>query len=217
MIIHLLYFLDHSALLTVLLWTGFGYLLGSIPFSLLLARLLAGTDIRTIGDGNPGAYNAWQAGGWPVGVLAILCDIGKGLFPILMAQQLGGLSQWLLVPVAIAPILGHAFSPFLHFHKAKAVATTLGVWLGLTGLPGIIAFAIGAFFAMGLQEEHAWIVIAGMCNILAFSIFIAGQLSWVAAAVLNLLLLLYTHRVELHQPVHIHNRVGELFLHRRNS
>jgi glycerol-3-phosphate acyltransferase PlsY len=217
MIIHLLSFLDHSALLTVLLWTGVGYLLGSIPFSLLLSQWLAGTDIRRIGDGNPGAYNAWQAGGWPVGVLAILCDVGKGLLALLMAQQLGGLSQWLLVPVALAPILGHAFSPFLHFHKAKAVATTLGVWLGLSGLPGIIAFAIGAFVAMGLQEEHAWVVIAGMCSILVFSIFIAGQLSWVAAAVLNLLLLLYTHRAELHQPVHLHNRVGELLLRRRSS
>lgn len=214
---HFFEFMNYSTYLAILFWTAVGYLSGSIPFSLLFGRWLSGVDIRQVGDGNPGAYNVWKAGGWPVGVLAILCDVSKGLLPVLMAQKLGGLCQWQLVPIALTPILGHAFSPFLHFRKAKAVATSLGVWLGLSGLSGIIAFAIGAFIAMGLQEEHAWVVIAGMCSILIFSIVLSGQLSWVATAVLNLLLLLRTHNVELHQPVYIHNRIGEYILHRRNS
>jgi glycerol-3-phosphate acyltransferase PlsY len=199
------------------LWTVVAYLLGSIPFSLLITKLATGSDIRNYGDGNPGAYNAWQAGGWKAGMTAVALDVGKGFLPVLLAQQIGGLSRWELMPVAFAPVVAHAFSPLLHFRKAKAVAATLGVWLALTGLNGIIAFALMAFLSMATQDKHAWVVISGMCGILLYCIFITAAPWLVSSAAVNMLLLCGTHRRELLQPVHLHNRVGEYLVKRKHS
>lgn len=206
-----------SSLVNILLWLVLAYLSGSIPFSLLLTRKLTSHDIRKYGDGNPGAYNAWQVGGWPVGITAILLDVGKGTLPVYLAQKIGGISGWALLPIAIAPILAHAFSPLLHFRKAKAVAATLGVWFALTGLRGIIAFAVMAVIAMAWQEEHAWVVIAGMAGIAVYCLFFIKSPWLVATALVNLTLLCITHHKDLRLPIRLHYRVGEYLVHRRNS
>ena len=104
-----------------LFWILTGFLSGSIPFSLILGNFLAKTDIRSMGDGNPGGTNALKAGGVKTGVPAILLDIVKGFVPVYLAQK-NGVAGWNLVPVCLAPILGHAFSPFLRFHGGKALA-----------------------------------------------------------------------------------------------
>src|SRR5512136_624311 len=114
-------------------WTLFGFILGSIPFSMIFARLLARTDIRTVGDGNPGGTNALKAGGLKAGLPAILLDIFKGFLPVYLAQR-SGLAGWSLLPVCVAPVLGHAFSPFLRFRGGKALGATGGVWVALIGL-----------------------------------------------------------------------------------
>jgi len=69
----------------VVLWTLAGFLLGSIPFSLLMGKLCAHKDIRTVGDGNPGGTNTIKAGGLKAGIPAILLDIGKGFLPVFLA------------------------------------------------------------------------------------------------------------------------------------
>ena len=68
-------------------------LLGSIPFSPLLGRLVLGRDIRTVGDGNPGATNVGRAGGRALGALAAILDIAKGAVPVALAIELAGLSE----------------------------------------------------------------------------------------------------------------------------
>jgi glycerol-3-phosphate acyltransferase PlsY len=93
---------------------------------------LAGADPRQVGDQNPGATNALKAGGKWVGLLALLLDISKAAAPIGMAYQI---YQWRgaeMALIALAPLLGHAYSPFLRFRGGKALATALGVWIGLT-------------------------------------------------------------------------------------
>jgi len=212
----MLNFFTPNHVINLILWLAVAYFSGSIPFSLLLTQWATHSDVRHYGDGNPGAYNAWQAGGWKVGLTAILLDVGKGFLPVYFASQYGGLFYWELVPVALAPILAHAFSPILHFRKAKAVAATLGVWLALTGFKGILAFAVLAFLSMAWQEEHAWVVISGISGVLLYCIFILNSPWLILVAALNLLLLSITHRQELLQPVHLHNRVGEYLMRRRN-
>lgn len=103
-----------------------GFLAGGIPFSLIVGKLFARVDIRTVADGNPGATNVIRAAGWKAGVPAIILDISKGYLPVALARHYG-LADWALVPVALAPILGHAFSPFLKFHGGKALGATGGV------------------------------------------------------------------------------------------
>jgi len=111
----------------VILWTAVGFVSGSIPFSPWLVRLLLGQDIRQYGDGNPGATNTWRAGGWRVGIVALLLDMVKGLLPVGLACSIVGISGWDLVPIALAPVLGHAFSLFLRLRGGKAVAASFGI------------------------------------------------------------------------------------------
>jgi glycerol-3-phosphate acyltransferase PlsY len=110
---------DQISLFRIILWTLFAYLSGSIPFSFLLTKYFSRADIHQYGDSNPGAHNAWAIGGWKVGVPAVALDVGKGAIPVILAQQIGGISAWELAPVALAAVLGHAFSPFLHFTKQR--------------------------------------------------------------------------------------------------
>ena len=139
----------------ILFWTLVGFLLGAIPFSLLMGRLFANKDIRTVGDGNPGGANAIKAGGLKAGLPAILLDIGKGFLPVFLAQKYG-LTGWSLVPVCLAPILGHAFSPFLRFHGGKALGATAEPGSGLIGLWVFPIYGVLAVPATLLQSEDAW-------------------------------------------------------------
>ena len=137
-----------------LFWTILGLFLGSIPFSLLVAKYALHTDIRTMGDGNPGGFNVWLAGGRSWAVIAILLDGLKGAVPVGLAHYIYGISGWSLIPVALAPLIGHIFSPFLKFHGGKGLATTFGIWLGLTLWLGPTVFGLSLFvWKKGLQER----------------------------------------------------------------
>ncbi len=181
-----------------LLWVLIGFLAGSIPFSILLGKWFANTDIRRVGDGNPGGTNALKAGGFKVGIPAILLDIAKGFFPVYLAQKVG-IAGWSLIPVCLAPILGHAFSPFLHFHGGKALGATGGVWVALIGPWAFLIYAILALPATIIQSEDAWSANAGMLALLGYSVLI-GQGWLVAFTVLNAFLLVWTHRQALSNP-----------------
>jgi acyl phosphate:glycerol-3-phosphate acyltransferase len=182
-------------MLDILFWTLVGFLLGAVPFSLLMGKLFANKDIRTVGDGNPGGANAIKAGGLKAGIPAILLDIGKGFLPVYLAQKYG-LAGWSLIPVCLAPILGHAFSPFLHFRGGKALGPTAGAWIGLIGLwvfpiYGVLAIPFSVF-----QSENAWSANAGMIALLGYSI-LYGESWMVAFTALNAILIAWTHRRNL--------------------
>jgi acyl phosphate:glycerol-3-phosphate acyltransferase len=193
----------------VILWTLVGFFLGSLPFSVWLGRLFLRKDIRQYGDGNPGGANAWRAGGWPIGFLAVLLDIGKGLAPVLLART-NGVESWGLVPVALAPIVGHAASPFLRFRGGKALATTGGVWLALIGGWAFVAFAPFALSALALQTENAWTGVSGVVGFLLYSLASQGPPYLVVIALLNLLLLIWKHRAELRRPPQLRPWVANL-------
>jgi acyl phosphate:glycerol-3-phosphate acyltransferase len=196
-------------MMTVFIWTLVGFLLGSIPFSLIFGRLLAKKDIRSVGDGNPGGANAIKAGGIKVGIPAIICDIGKGFVPVFLAHR-NGLSGWEIIPVCLAPILGHAISPFLMFHGGKALGATAGVWMALVGLWTFPIYATLALPVTLLQTEDAWSANAGMLALLGFAI-IFGENWMVVFAVLNALLIVWTHRKDLARPPHLRHWVSGLF------
>lgn len=118
-----------------LLYTLFGFASGSVLYSWLLPKLLTGVDVAAgSDDGNPGAYNAFQRAGKPVGALCLLGDLAKGFVPVYLAvQNLDTTSLW-FAPVLAAPVLGHIFSPMLRGHGGKGIAASFGSLLGL--LPG---------------------------------------------------------------------------------
>ena len=116
------------------------YLLGSVPFALVIGRLSCGIDIRTQGSGNTGATNVARLCGLKWGLTALALDIAKGAIPVLVGQALG-LGWQALSATALAAILGHVYTVFLKFKGGKAVATTIGAFLALAWLPTLAAVA----------------------------------------------------------------------------
>ncbi|MFN7965221.1 MAG: glycerol-3-phosphate 1-O-acyltransferase PlsY [Acidobacteriota bacterium] len=122
------------------------FLMGSIPFGLLLTRWQSGIDIRNVGSGNIGATNAMRAGGAAVGIATLILDGLKGVAGLSMAAWLlnGWPHGWREALLIAAPVLGHCFTPWLGFRGGKGVATAAGVlawvdWRLL--LAGLVAFA----------------------------------------------------------------------------
>ena len=118
--------------LSIISFTVVSFLLGSLPFALWIGHLTTSEDIRNYGDGNPGATNVLRAGSRGGFLLALILDISKAALPVGLAYQQWGIQDWRIVPIALAPVAGHAFSPFLGGKGGKALATAFGVWVGLT-------------------------------------------------------------------------------------
>lgn len=156
------------------LWTAIGYLSGSFMFSAWLVRLFVKKDVREFGDGNPGATNAWKAGGWKIGIPAALLDYLKGAVPVGLAWLRVGITGWGIVPIALAPVLGHAFSPFLKFKGGNAVAVAFGIWTGITLWEGptMLGILFGLLFA--ILDADGWTVIFTMLAFLGYWILRRG-------------------------------------------
>jgi len=188
--------------MNILLISSFGFLLGSLPFSVWLGRLFLHEDVRRYGaDHNPGAANAWRAGKWKLGLPVLALDFLKGAIPTGIARWGLGITGWGLLPIALAPVLGHVFSPFLGFHGGKGLAVTFGVWTGLTAPLG--PFALGAAFGLGyfLLAPEAWSVMCGMLLFLPYLLLGQAGGPLLATWFCNLLLLLFKYRGELRQPL----------------
>lgn len=106
-----------------------GYLLGSIPFGIIVTRLGGGPDPRTIGSGNIGATNVLRSGNKKLAALTLLGDALKGTAAVLLGWLLGG--EWTAIGAGFGAFLGHLFPVWLGFKGGKGVATYLGVVLGL--------------------------------------------------------------------------------------
>src|SRR5205814_2657790 len=128
----------------VLAALAFGYLLGSIPFGLLLTRAAGLGDIRSIGSGNIGATNVLRTGRKGLAAATLLLDALKGVAAVLIAHQVGELAA---VGAAAGAVLGHMFPVWLSFKGGKGMATTLGVMWGLSWPVGAIACAAWLLFA----------------------------------------------------------------------
>jgi DNA processing protein len=115
----------------MLIWAGIGYLLGSIPFGLILTALTGGGDIRSIGSGNIGATNVLRTGKKGVAAATLLLDAGKGAAAVWLAQRFGGDMAPLLA--GIGAFAGHVHPIWLKFRGGKGVATLLGVSAALCG------------------------------------------------------------------------------------
>ncbi|MGA2090686.1 MAG: glycerol-3-phosphate 1-O-acyltransferase PlsY [Endomicrobiales bacterium] len=120
----------------------FSYLLGSIPVSFLLGKLLKGIDIRQHGSGNPGATNVFRVLGPVPGIVTFVLDALKGFVPVAIAVHMAGNELSALI-AGLCAILGHMYTLFLGFKGGKGVATSAGVFGAL--LPGPTALALATF------------------------------------------------------------------------
>jgi glycerol-3-phosphate acyltransferase PlsY len=115
-----------------LLWLPLaGYLLGSIPFGILLTRLFGGGDIRAAGSGNIGATNVTRVVGPIPGVLTLILDGLKGAAAVWLAARFSNYSATWMIAAGVAALIGHCFPIWLKFHGGKGVATAAGMFLAL--------------------------------------------------------------------------------------
>lgn len=115
------------------------YLLGSIPFGLLLARAFGRGDVRKVGSGNIGATNVARAAGLLAGIFTLVLDAAKGAGAVLLAEKLANDSATWMMIAAFAALLGHCFPVWLKFKGGKGVATAAGIFLVLSPLACLAA------------------------------------------------------------------------------
>jgi len=125
--------------MTITLAFAFGYLLGSIPFGVLLTRATGGPDLRTIGSGNIGATNVLRTGHKGLAAVTLLCDILKGTVAVLAAMRYGTDAA---LAAGLGAFLGHLFPVWLKFKGGKGVATYIGLLIGLHWPAAVIFCAI---------------------------------------------------------------------------
>jgi glycerol-3-phosphate acyltransferase PlsY len=168
--------------MTLILWTAFGYLLGSIPFGMVIARALGLGDLRKIGSGNIGATNVLRTGNKAAALATLLLDSGKGAIAVLIARHFGGDTAEMLA--GGAAFLGHCFPVWLGFKGGKGVATFLGTLIALHWPLGLIACGVwlltavvsrisslSALLAAALSPVFAWGL--GRTDLIAVSLFMA--------------------------------------------
>lgn len=171
------------------------YLLGSLSFGLLLARLYGGVDLQRSGSGNIGATNVVRTMGKTAGLLTLLGDGTKGLIAVLVAQAWGS-SPRITAAAALVAVLGHVFPLYYRFRGGKGVATALGVLLPMLPLPligglvvWVVVVAIWHYVSAG--SMLAAVIVPVLAALLAY------PLPLVLAASLIAFLVLYKHRSNL--------------------
>lgn len=180
------------------LWIGGTYLLGSIPTSLIVARLFGGIDLREFGSRNLGATNLFRAMGWKAAIPVGLFDVLKGTIPVLLAQRFStGPAHWPLL-VGLAAVAGHVWSPFVRFKGGKGVATAAGVFLALAPWALLVGAAV-----WGLVVKLSGYVSLG--SMLASAAFVAsmplvhpnGPRSTLYAGLGVFVFIVFTHRANV--------------------
>ncbi|MBS0477165.1 MAG: glycerol-3-phosphate 1-O-acyltransferase PlsY [Proteobacteria bacterium] len=128
----------------VFLWCAAAFLMGSIPFGLLLVKLVGKGDVRAHGSGNIGATNVSRVGGKALGLLTLALDAAKGFLPVALARS-QGLPDDLCAALALCAVVGHVFTPWLGFKGGKGVAAAVGAALAyrwMAVLPSLTVFVL---------------------------------------------------------------------------
>jgi glycerol-3-phosphate acyltransferase PlsY len=147
--------------MTVALAFAFGYLLGSVPFGLLLTRAAGGPDIRAIGSGNIGATNVLRTGRRGIAAATLLCDVLKGALAVFAAARYGTDAA---LAAGLGAFLGHLFPVWLKFKGGKGVATYIGLLIGLYWPAALLFCAI-------------WLAVASLSRYSSLAALIASALT----------------------------------------
>lgn len=176
----------------------FGYLIGSIPFGLVLTKLAGLGDIRAIGSGNIGATNVLRTGSKKLAALTLLLDGGKGAAAVLLAAVIG--SDEAAMVAGLSAIIGHCFPLWLKFRGGKGVATTLGMLLALAPWTGLGACVIW----LGTALLFRYSSLAALIAILAappLSHFIYADPNLTGTCAILTLLIWFKHRANIRRLI----------------
>jgi len=179
--------------MTVALWLMvlFGYLLGSVPFGILVGRMFYGVDPRTVGSGNIGTANSMRAFGRTGAVLVLLGDAIKGALPTFIAVHYME-AAWMAALVGLATVVGHNWSVFLRFRGGKGVATTLGVVIVLS-FPAAVAFGAVWLATAGLTRYASLASILASAAVPVTMFLLHDPMSYVYYGIVALALVVWRH------------------------
>jgi len=153
--------------LQIILFPLLAYLIGSISSAILISKVMRLPDPRQIGSGNPGATNVLRSGNKSAAFLTLLCDMLKGLIPVLLAYYFTRTPS-VIALAAIAAFMGHLYPVYYGFKGGKGVATAIGVFLGLN---------IYIFFAFAI----AWLATAYLTRMSSFAALAASAVSLISS------------------------------------
>jgi glycerol-3-phosphate acyltransferase PlsY len=158
------------------------YLIGGIPFGLIIVKLMKGSDVREEGSGNIGATNVLRTTGPLAGILTLVLDAAKAFFAVWLADRLSGGSEFWMSAAALAVLVGHAYSIWLGFKGGKAVASFAGAFAYLTPVP-LLAVALLFVFVLWWTRYLSLgsIVMAGLFPVACWMILHPGWPVLVAA------------------------------------
>lgn len=173
------------------LWIALAYVLGSVPWGLVIAKTLCGIDPRMDGSHSTGATNVSRLCGFGWGVATLLCDVLKGAVPVWFAFMINP-SPVFVSLVGLACVLGHVFSCFMRFKGGKAVATSIGVFLPLAFWQLLIASAVCllVIWRSGYVSLGSLTLAAAMPVLLAVS----GRWLWLPLSLCLLAVVVWKHR-----------------------
>lgn len=156
------------------------YLLGAVPWGVVLGRLTYGVDLRKFGSGATGTTNALRVLGWRISVAVFALDFFKGLIPVVIARWLG-LDYWLIAAVAVAAVAGHCWSPFIKFSGGKGMATGGGAAIGM--FPWLLLLGLVTILVTWLTRYVSLASITTAAGSVAITLIAAwiGDLPWQAA------------------------------------
>jgi glycerol-3-phosphate acyltransferase PlsY len=172
----------------------FAYLLGSVPWGVIVTRIFSDVDVRSAGSGNIGAYNVFRVAGKRLGLLTLVGDLLKGAIPVFMGVLWLDVSSWkgeaMLCLIALSAFAGHLFSVFLSFRGGKGVATAAGCFLVIspfTFLVGALVYvlvlcwsgysSVGSLSAAVILPPVAWLAthsfpITGCALLMTLAVFV---------------------------------------------
>ena len=175
------------------------YLIGAIPASFLMGRLVRGIDLREHGSGNLGAANTFRVLGPKAAVPVLLFDIGKGFVAVWFLSKIGNGNIWFAMLAAVTVVLGHNYSIFLRFSGGKGVGTTAGAFLALA--PQSLTICIGIWIIMLLLTRIVSLASMVAAVLLPVSVLLSDRLFGtdthplvLVLSILVALLVMYKHR-----------------------
>lgn len=176
--------------MTIFLLVAVGYLLGSIPFGIILTRLFGAGDLRQIGSGNIGATNVLRTGNRWVALATLILDAAKAALPVLVARYYWGENAAMLA--AIGAFLGHCFPAWLNFKGGKGVAVMIGSLFALSWPLGLIFCAVWLVIAFA-QKMSSLAALTATATAPIFAFVLVNE--WLAGAVAVMaILLFFQHR-----------------------
>lgn len=185
--------------MATLVFIVLAYLIGSVPFAVIVSRTMGLADPRSYGSGNPGATNVLRSGNKKAAVLTLLGDALKGWLAVFLAERFAdawGVGDFGLAAVALAVFIGHLYPVFLRFKGGKGVATAAGVLIAIDPILGLAVAATWLIIAVFFRYSSLAALVAAVFAPLYY-VFMFGFGPYAPAVIVMAILLIYRHRANI--------------------